>query len=86
MIGIKMKPQGKQGLGGGPVSPVHHEAPAADARRRGNRLTMRGEAADVVLPECFRLANTQTRRQIDIDEFRVAGERESSPRPDRQSS
>ncbi len=40
----------------------------------GNGVAMQGETSDILWPECFRLADAQPRRQIDIDEFSIPGE------------
>ena len=39
-IGLELHPQGKQGLRGGPVGPMHHQGPAPRPRRSTNRLAM----------------------------------------------
>ena len=84
--GIELHPQGKQGRGGGPVGPVHHQGPPARPRRGANGIAMKAEAADILFAKGFGLAHAQPRLRIDIDEFGMSRRTERSLRPDRRSS
>src|SRR5450631_3700021 len=76
-IGIELDPQGEKRLGGGPVRPVHHQTPIARPRASGNGIAVLRKTRNIVLPECFRLADAQPRLRIDIDKFGIAGEGKS---------